>query len=100
MGDFRILPEAENDLDDIWHYLAVESASFDIASNAIDSINERIWLIAQRPQIGRRRDHDLRNGLRSFASGQFVILYRLIKDEVFIVRVVRGSREIERLLQE
>ena len=100
MGDFHILPEAEADLDGIWLPLAIESTSGEIASRIIDSITGRIWILAQRPEIGRRRDQDLRIGLRSFPAGQYVIFYRIVGDSVFITRVIRGSRDIEHLFQD
>jgi plasmid stabilization system protein ParE len=63
---FRLLPEAEAELDGIWLYVARESGSSDIANRLIEGITGRFWLLAQHPQIGRRRDVDLRPGLRSF----------------------------------
>ena len=61
---FRLLPEVEAELDDIWLYLARESGSIEIANRVIDAITERFFLLGRQPQIGRRRDHDLR---RTFA---------------------------------
>jgi toxin ParE1/3/4 len=97
MGAYRILPEAEAEIDDIWLYVARESASIDIANRLIDSITERFWLLAQHPQIGRRRDTDLRPGLRSFPVGEYVIIYRVVGDDALILHVIRGSRDIEGL---
>ena len=37
MGGFRLSPEAEADLDDIWLYVARESGSIDAANRLIDS---------------------------------------------------------------
>ena len=50
---FRLLPEAEAELDDIWLYVARESGSSDIATRLIEGITGRLWLLAQHPQIGR-----------------------------------------------
>ena len=94
---FRLLPEAELD---IWLYVARESGSIDIASRLIDAITERFWLLAQYPQIGRRRDRDLRPGLRSFPVGEYVIAYRIEDDDVLILHVMRGSRDIEGILND
>jgi toxin ParE1/3/4 len=74
MGGFRLLPEAEAELDEIWLY------------------------IAQHPHLGRRRDSDLRPGLRSFAAGEYVIIYRIDGEDVVILHVMRGSRDIGALL--
>jgi toxin ParE1/3/4 len=95
---FRLLPEAESEIDDIWFYVARESGSMEIASRLIDAITDRFWLLAKNPQIGRRRDPDLRPGLRSFHVGEYVIIYRIEGDEAVILHVMRGSRDIEGLL--
>lgn len=100
MGEARLLPEAEAELDEIWLYAARESASIEIANRLIDSITERFWLLAQHPQIGRRRDADLRPGLRSFSVGAYVIIYRIEGDDVLILHVMRGSRDIAGLLED
>jgi len=50
--------------------------------------------------MGRRRDHDLRPGLRSFPVGEYVIIYRVEGPDVLILHVMRGSRDIEGLLGE
>jgi plasmid stabilization system protein ParE len=66
---FRVAPQAESDLDDIWYFLATQSSSIDVADRVIDSITARFALLARQPYIGRRRDEDLRPGLRSFVVG-------------------------------
>jgi toxin ParE1/3/4 len=76
MSGFLLQPEAQADLDEIWLYVTHESGSVEIATRLIDAITERFWLLAQHPQIGRQRDHDLRPGLRSFPVGEYVIFYR------------------------
>lgn len=72
----RLSPAAEAELDEIWCYIARESGRPEVAGRVIESITERFYLLATYPQLGRRRD-ELRPGLRSFAAGNYVILYRL-----------------------
>jgi len=96
MGHIRS-PQADADLDGIWYYIASESASIEIADRLIDSITDRFVLIANYPNIGRRRDDDLRPGLRSFPVGEYLIIYRLQDEDVLILRVLRGSRNIQAL---
>jgi toxin ParE1/3/4 len=92
-------PQAEAELNEIWSYLAEESGSQDIADRFIDTLTQRFYLLALTPFIGRRRDEDLRAGMRSFPVGDFVILYRVEEVHVRILHVVRGSRNIEVLFQ-
>ena len=95
MREFRLSPEAEADLDGIWFYVARESGSIEVASRVVENITERFWLLAQHPYLGRRRDYDLRSGLRSFAADDYVIVYRIDEQEVLLIlHVVHGSRDI------
>ena len=101
MAAFRISPEAEAELDDIWLYLARESGSIDIANRMVDTLTDRFWRLALNPYIGRTRSHDLRPGLRSLAVGNYVILYRIEQgDTVLILHVMHGRRDLEGLLGE
>ena len=93
----RIAPEAEAELDGIWYYIAKESGSIEIADRVIDSVTDRFFLLARFPQMGRRRDEDLRPGLRSFVVGKYVIIYRLKGEEVLVLHVIRGSRDLRAL---
>jgi toxin ParE1/3/4 len=79
MGHVRS-PQADSDLNSIWYYVDSENASVEVADRLIDSITERFFLLANYPNIGRRRDDDLRPGLRSFSVGEYIIVYRL-RDE-------------------
>ncbi len=99
MSDFRLSPEAEAELDDIWFRVARESGSIDIATRVVESITERFRLLARYPYSGRQRD-DLRVGLRSFPSDDYLIIHRIEEgDIVLVLHVVHGSRDIEELLR-
>jgi toxin ParE1/3/4 len=93
----RLASAAESELDDIWHYIARESQSIEIADRLVDSITDRFFLLASNPHIGRRRDDDLRPGLRSFPVGEYLIIYRVEDDDVLILHVIRGSRDMATL---
>jgi toxin ParE1/3/4 len=96
MGHLRT-PQADSDLDEIWYYIAIKSRSVEIADRLIDSVTDRFFLLASHPNVGRPRDEDLRPGLRSFPVGEYVIIYRIQDEDVLILRVLRGSRNIEAL---
>ncbi len=93
----RLAPEAELDLDDIWYFIATTSSNLDTADRLVDSITDRFFLLARHPQLGRKRD-DLRASLRSFAVNEYVIFYFLDGEDVLILHVVRGSRNMQSLL--
>jgi toxin ParE1/3/4 len=94
----RLAPEAESDLDEIWYYLAKESGNVQIADRLIDALAARFLVLGTHPHIGRRRDEDLRPGLRSFPVGRYVIIYRLDGGDTLILRIFPGNRDIPTLL--
>ena len=96
---YRLAPQAEGDLEDIAFYIFLESGSLEIADRLIESITERFDLLETHPRAGRRRD-DLRPGIRGFPVGEYLLLYREEGKDVVIVRVVRGSRDLEALFRE
>lgn len=98
--EIRLLPEAEADLDDVWLYVAKVSNSIEIANRFVNRITDQLGLIGRQPQIGRSRTEDLGIGMRSFPLGEYIILYRLEDEAVLVRRVLRGSRNIEGIMNE
>jgi len=56
-------------------------------------------MLAMHPRAGRRRD-DLQPGLRGFPVGAYIVLYRIDEGDVVIVRVLRGSRDLDGIFRE
>jgi plasmid stabilization system protein ParE len=74
--EFRVSAQVESELDDIWLYIAMESASINVADRVVDSITQQFFLLSKHPYSGRRRD-DLRAGLRSVTVGATSSFIRL-----------------------
>ena len=87
-------PEAEIDLDYIWLYIAQDSPPN--ADKFLDRIQECCLALAKFPQMGTACD-GLKAGLRNQSVGNYLIFYFPLEDGVDIVRVLHGSRDIERL---
>ncbi len=96
---YRLAPQAEADLEDIAFYVFVDSGNLETADRVIQSITERFDLLAVHPRVGRARD-DLHAGVRGFPVGKYVLLYRLEADDVVILRIVGGSRDLEAMFRE
>ena len=88
-------PEAENDLDEIWGYIAQDNP--DNADRFLDRIQERFLALADFPQMGTSRD-ELKAGLRSQPVGNYLIFYFPLADGIEVVRVLHGARDVESLL--
>jgi toxin ParE1/3/4 len=91
----RIAPQAEEDLDSIWFYVATESASVNAADRLVDSLTSRFLLLARHPYAGRSREHEFGPGMRSLAVSDYVIVYTLEHESVQVLRVVHGRRDLE-----
>lgn len=93
----RLAPQALAELDDIWLDIARGSGSTKRADRVVDTITRRFHLLAAHPRVGRERT-DLRLGLRSFPADAYVIFYRVEGDDVFILHVLDGRRDIHTLV--
>ena len=87
-------PEAENDLDDIWLYIAQDN--LDNADKLLDEIEEISRKLARFADMGQNRD-DLHPGLQSFPVGKYLIFYIPINGGIEIVRVLHGMMDIDAL---
>jgi toxin ParE1/3/4 len=96
----RVAAEVEAELDEIWSYVATESGDTEVADRLINSITDRFFMLSKHPELGRRRDHDLRPGLRSLTVGQYVILHRIEGRDVLILHVLHGRRDLKTLLNQ
>lgn len=74
-----------------------ESGSSEVATRLIDAVTRRFSLLAVHPYLGRARDDEFGVGSRSFPVGEYVIVYCIEGEDVLILRVAHGSRDIEAL---
>ena len=86
--------EATAELDRIWYYIASETGDIGRADRLIDVITERFYLLSRYPRLGRIRP-DLRPELRSFSVGDYIILYRIVAEDVLILHVFHGRQDIQ-----
>ena len=93
----RLAPQAERGLDDIAYYIATETGSIDIAERFIDSITSRFYLLSHHPKLGRARDEDIGPGTRTFPVGNYVIVYDVSGQDVEILRIAHGRRNLAAL---
>jgi len=87
-------PEAENDLEEIWWFIAQDNPHN--ADRFLDRIQECCLALADFPKMGVSRE-ELITDLRSQPVGNYLIFYFPLEDGIDIVRVLHGSRDIERL---
>ncbi len=88
---FRKAPQADQDLDSIWDFIASDSVR--AADKQIARIGEIFEMLVENPLAGRER-RELHAGLRSFPAGNHVIFFVPLPDGVEIVRVMHGRQDI------
>lgn len=92
MSNILLRPRAKIDLTEIWDYIAEDSATR--ADIFIETIEQKLKILAERPSMGRMRDI-LGDGLHSFPVGRYVIFYRPLQDGIDVIRVLHGARDLE-----
>ena len=90
----RVTAPARDDLDGIWDYIAHDNPM--AATRMVYRIRVRFEMLGRQPLLGEACE-DLQPGLRSFPVRPYVIDYRVLNDEVSIVRVLHGARDVEQL---
>ena len=85
---------ADQDHREILEYLSDHSERAAEAFTA--ELADSVRLLAGQPRMGRQRD-DLAAGVRSSVVGRYVVLYRFTDEELQILRIIHGSRDIPRL---
>jgi toxin ParE1/3/4 len=90
--------DADSDLLEIWGYLA-RYASQVVADRTTRGIRRSCDRLIRLPLLGRPRGGVL-PGIRSLLVNPYVVFYRLHNNEVEIVRVLHGRRDIDTLFAE
>jgi toxin ParE1/3/4 len=94
----RLNRQVKAELDDIWLFIAEESSSLEIADRVVETIADTFLQLSKHPSLGRRRD-DLREGLRRINAGSYVVIYRVEGNNIRILHVVHGRRDIKSAIQ-
>jgi toxin ParE1/3/4 len=85
---------AKADLLDIWRHGAEDDIS--AADRLLDEIDERCRNHDLYPESGRARP-ELAESLRSSPVGRYIIFYWPVEGGIEVVRVLHGSRDVDRL---
>lgn len=86
--------EAEQDLVEIGRYIALDHP--ERALSFIDELERKAAKACERPLSYRER-RDISPGLRAVQHGSYMIFFRDLIDEVRIVRIVHGARDLTAL---
>ena len=96
MATYRKSQEADQDLRDIWLYLAQDDRAS--ATRFIDRLHGQMGELAEMPGLGRVRE-DLAPNLRSFPVGRFLIFYRTYQHGIEVARVLSVRRDLRMVFE-
>jgi toxin ParE1/3/4 len=85
--------QAEEDLIQIWSYVAMENPA--AADRLLDKMEQKWELVATQPRVGAARE-DIGTGIRSIVVGEYLTFYRPIPDGIEVLRVLHGRRDVKR----
>ncbi len=94
MPKLIIAPAAQQDLSDIFDYIARDKPI--AAANWVETIEQKCRLIATTPEFGEKRP-EFGSDVRSSSVGRYVIFYRPAPDGIEVARVIPGDRDIRSL---
>ena len=95
MPVFQLTAQAEEDLIEIWIYIAQDNPA--AADRLFDRIYSKFSILAEQPALGPSRD-DIAPNLRYLPVGNYLILYRIIAKGIEVVRVTQGMRNLKNLI--
>ena len=92
MSKLLVSPEAEQDLFDIWLYIAEDS--LDNADRYLDRLEQQALKLADFKDIGIKRS-DLAPDLKCFPFDRYVVYYLDTSTGIELVRVLHAARDIK-----
>lgn len=98
MSEFVLTPAAEDDMREILQYIERESPA--AADQVFEALRDAMRLLAERHGIGHARADLAREPVRFWPVFSYLVIYRADTEPLQIVRVLRGKRDVRRLLEE
>lgn len=91
-NSYALSKEADLDLDAIFEYTYAEFG-MNQAIKYLSDIEELFFKIALSPKIGKTRN-ELKTGLYSFPIGEHIVFYRILANNIRIVRVLYSGKDL------
>jgi toxin ParE1/3/4 len=96
MGEVRLRPRAQVDLDEIWSYTETRWGPFQARRYATE-LREVCLELATNPGLGREL-HEVHPGLRVYPAGRHLIFYLMMPDGIDVVRILHERMDVTRHL--
>jgi plasmid stabilization system protein ParE len=93
---FALTPRAEQDISDIWDYIADDS--IEAADRVLAALEKTMNALAKNPGIGHWREELTDKRHRFFLVYSYLIVYRPETTPLQIVRVLHAGRDVQSIL--
>lgn len=95
MSGFVLTPQARDDLEEIWSYIARDSP--EAADRVMERMRAAMRRLAGMPGMGHLREDLADEMLRAWPLYAYLIVYRPETDPLQVIRVVSGYRDLSAL---
>ena len=96
MNNFNITIKAEQDLKQIWNYIAQDNHN--AANKVLDQFFESFRNLALNPNIGHIREDLTNKPVRFWPLYSYLTIYKPDTNPITIIRVISGFRDISKLI--
>ena len=93
MNPFILTPRAEQDVSDIWDYIADDS--IEAADRVLAALEKAMLRLAKNPGIGHLREELADRRHRFFLVYSYLIVYRFETKPLQVIRVLHAARDVQ-----
>ena len=101
---YRFTQKAEQDLDEILHYIAIDLDNPIAAKKFFETVFQKIDTVRCFPESGALVENEFLadKAVRKLIADQYVIYYKISHDEkmIYMIRIVYGKRNLDEILRE
>jgi plasmid stabilization system protein ParE len=97
MFAYLLSPDALQDLQDIWDFVAFDNTK--AADQLEDEFFNAFAKLARRPRMGHIRPDVTDRDVRFWPTGSYLIVYRQLPTTLQIVAVLHGARDIPEVIR-
>ena len=96
MKPFILTPRAEQDIGDIWDYIADDN--IEAADRVLDAVENALHRIAKNPGIGHMREELADRRHRFLLVYSYLIVYRSETKPLQVIRILHAARDVQNIL--
>jgi plasmid stabilization system protein ParE len=96
MKPFVLTPRAEQDVSDLWDYIAADN--IEAADRVLAALEKTLHRLAENPGIGHLREDLADRRHRFLLVYSYLIVYRFETQPLQVIRVLHAARDVQSIL--